>query len=111
MQVVLELVDRGRVLVLVTMESPLVMRELTTLPELERAEVAGIWFQACMCVLVLLQVLGKTEVLWAILALETLLLVMLLVVSLEREFSLECRLAAEHVTDEELLILLVYLFD
>ena len=93
------------------MESPLVMGELTALSELERAEVAGIRFQACMCVLVLLQVLGKTEVLRTILALETLLLVMLLIVSFERELCLECRLAAEHITDEELLILLVYLFD
>ena len=46
-----------------------------------------------------------------VLALETLLLVMFLVVSLQRELRLECCLAVEDVTDEELLILLVCLFE
>lgn len=110
LQVVLELVDRGTLLVIVTMKSPLVVRELAALSELERAEVAGVRFLAGMSVLVLLQILWQTEVLRTVLARETLLRVMFLVVSFERELRLEGRLAAEDVTDEELLILLINLF-
>ena len=83
------------------------MGELATLAELQVADVAHVGLRASVGVLVLLQILGKIEVLGAVSTRESFLDVVLLVVTFQGKLGLESLRALAYVADEHLLRLLV----
>ena len=83
--------------------------KFSSLTKRNGAYVAGIGFEPSVNMLMLLDVLGQTEVLVAVLASQLLLQVVLLVVTLQAELSLEYLAALQHVALKKLFVVLLLL--